>query len=360
MKKILFVHLLNDFSGSPKVLSQVISAAKNEYNVELYTGKSDAGFLKNCTDKHHQYYYKWFNNKFLTLGSFMLSQIILFFKIISRKDSFEIIYINTMLPFGAALAGKFMGKQVIYHIHETSIKPEIFKHFLKFIIQKTTDKIIYVSASLKESDSFAEIKNRIIYNSLDQDFLKKAKSNLIQKKESQCFNVLMLCSLKAYKGVEEFVTIAGKCNIMDINFTLVLNTNSNEIEQYFSSFELPSNLKIESRQSNVHQFYLNAEILLNLSRPDEWIETFGLTIIEAMAYGLPVIVPPVGGPAEIVREGKEGYLISSYETAEIAEKIIQLVKDRALYEQLSRNANIRAEDFNETTFQKEILQVINE
>jgi L-malate glycosyltransferase len=360
MKRILFVHLLNDFSGSPKVLSQVISAAKDEYDVELYTGKSEAGFLTNCTGEHHQYYYKWFSNKLLTLGGFVISQIILFIKIISRKRSFDIIYINTMLPFGAALAGKLMGKQVIYHIHETSIKPKIFKGFLKFIIQKTADKIIYVSASLKKSESFVEIKDSIVYNSLDKDFAQKASFNKIQKKDSKSFNVLMLCSFKAYKGVEEFVEIAKKCMGTEVNFTLVLNTDSNEIKQYFSGIDLPSNLNIESRQSNVHQFYLNADILLNLSRPDEWIETFGLTIIEAMAYGLPVIVPPVGGPSEIVREGAEGFLISSYEIHEIADKITEIAQDRALYEKLSKNAIKRAEHFNEETFRKEILQVINE
>lgn len=360
MKKILFVHLLNDFSGSPKVLSQVISAANNKYDVELYTGKSEAGFLTNCSDIHHQYYYKWFNNKFLTLGSFMLSQIILFFKIISRKDSYEIIYVNTMLPFGAAMAGKFMGKQVIYHIHETSIKPEIFKRFLKFIILKTADKIIYVSSSLKESENFVEIKNRIIYNSLDQVFLKKAKGNLIQEKESQCFNVLMICSLKAYKGVEEFIIIAKTCEKSEVEFTLVLNADMNEIEQFFSNFDMPSNLKIVGRQKDVHKFYCESNLLLNLTRPDECVETFGLTIIEAMAYGLPVIVPPVGGPAEIVREGKEGYLISSYETSKIANKILELAQNKDLFQQLSRKAIIRSEDFNEGTFHKEILQVINE
>jgi glycosyltransferase involved in cell wall biosynthesis len=360
MKRIFFVHLLNDYSGSPKVLSQVIAAVKQKHNVELFNGKSKEGFLTDCVEKHHQYYYKWFDNKLLTLVSFVLSQIFLFFKIINRRNFFDIIYINTMLPFGAALAGKFAGKEVIYHIHETSIKPEIFKHFLRWIIRKTADKIIYVSASLREEESFVDINDNIIFNCLDQKFLSKAEINLIEPKVAKGFNVLMICSLKAYKGVEEFVAVAKKCDGLGINFNLILNADSHQIEQYFSNSNLPSNLKIKGKQSDVHHFYANSNILLNLSRPDQWVETFGLTIIEAMAYGIPVIVPPVGGPAEIVRDGVEGFLISSYDTSSIVDKINELFNNKVKYDQLSKNAFKRASDFDEETFRKEILQVINE
>src|SRR5690606_20745125 len=116
-----------------------------------------------------------------------------------------------------------------------------------------------------------------------------------------------------YKGVKEFIDIAKKCESHGISFTLILNAEMNEIRNYFSDLELPSNIILKSKQSNVHSFYAKAGLVLNLSRPDQWVETFGLTIIEAMAYGIPVIVPPVGGPTEIVRDGIEGYLISSYE-----------------------------------------------
>ena len=41
MKKLVCVHLLNDFSGSPKVLSQVINAvSESNYEVDLYAGNA--------------------------------------------------------------------------------------------------------------------------------------------------------------------------------------------------------------------------------------------------------------------------------------------------------------------------------
>jgi UDP-glucose:tetrahydrobiopterin glucosyltransferase len=41
----------------------------------------------------------------------------------------------------------------------------------------------------------------------------------------------------------------------------------------------------------------------------KWIEAFGLTVIEALACGTPVIAYDQGGPAEIVEDGKSGFLV---------------------------------------------------
>ena len=359
-KKIIFIHLLNDYSGSPKVLSQVLKAVqKNGCDVELYTGKSDDGFLSGLTDKHHHYFYKRFDNKYLTLVTFMLSQLILFFKLLKHRNEDVIIYVNTMLPFGAGLAGKVMGKPVFYHVHETSLSPASFKHFLRSVVQKSASKIIFVSKALEEAESFVNIPQQVIYNALPNDLARIAEKSKYQYRRDGNFNVLMICSLKAYKGVEEFVEIARLCEVQsEITFALVLNADQDEIESYFSGRELPLNMVIVSRQNNLVPYYQQASILLNLSRVDQWVETFGLTIIEAMAFGIPVIVPPVGGPSEIVHNGVEGYQLSSYETEKIAKLIIELSKDEERCMALSEAARKRVEDFKEDVFEKKMIEVI--
>lgn len=45
--------------------------------------------------------------------------------------------------------------------------------------------------------------------------------------------------------------------------------------------------------------------MLNLTNKNQAIETFGMTPLEAMTCGLPVIVPTVGGIAELVIDNKE-------------------------------------------------------
>ena len=356
-KKIVFIHLLNDYSGSPKVLSQVIKAVqKKGCEVELYSGKSADGFLTGLTDKYYHYFYKRFDNKYLTLITFMLSQVHLFFKLLKHKNEDVIVYVNTMLPFGAALAGKLMGKPVYYHVHESSLSPASFKGFLRTIVQKTASKVLFVSKDVEGAESFTGINQQVIYNALPLDFMKIAVETPYQHRVDQSFNVLMICSLKAYKGINEFITISKLIqDVPNIKFTLVLNAELLEIDAYFQKNELPSNVTLVSRQKNLIPFYEKTNLLLNLSRVDQWVETFGLTIVEAMAFGIPVIVPTVGGPTEIVRDGVDGYLLSSYETDKIAKIIIELSENDEKCQALSQAARKRSENFNEKLFEEKIF-----
>jgi glycosyltransferase involved in cell wall biosynthesis len=359
LKKIIFIHLLNDYSGSPKVLSQVINAVKkNGYDFELYTGKSDNGFLSGLTDKHQHYFYKRFDNKYLTLFTFMFSQVSVFLKLLKYHNEDVLIYVNTMLPFGAALAGKILNKPVYYHVHESFLQPPVFKQFLRFVIQKCSSQVIFVSKSVQQLEYFIDIPQKVIYNSLPEDLLEVANKSHYEFKKEGVFNVIMICSLKAYKGVCEFIEVASLCKYHDIEFTLVLNSEQVEINSFFKQIALPPNLTLMPKQQNVTPIYQSASLLLNLSRVDQWVETFGLTIIEAMAFGIPVIVPPVGGPMEIITGGEEGYLISSYMTDEIAKKIINLSEDAEMCTKLSKSARARALCFGEDVFENDVIKTL--
>lgn len=360
MKKHIFVHLLNDFSGSPKVLSQVIRVVQQSGGeLELYTGTSKSGSLSGLTENHHQYSYKRSENKLRTLISFMISQCLLFFKILKYFNKDVVIYVNTMLPFGAALAGFVIRKPVIYHVHEISLAPMVLKRFLRSVIKLTANKVIYVSKAVRDSEKFDGKNEYLLYNALSSSFVKRLSRQKLGDKKAR-FNVLMLASLKIYKGLVEYIEIAKLLEAnTDITFTLVINSTQEDVAAFCQDIDLTKNIEILSSQSEVIPFYNNASLVLNLSRIDSWVETFGLTILEAMACGIPVIVPPVGGPVEIVTDGVEGYLISSYETNNIAEKIKTLSLDKAQWSRLSKNALERSKDFNEEIFSKKLIEVLN-
>jgi trehalose synthase len=65
-------------------------------------------------------------------------------------------------------------------------------------------------------------------------------------------------------------------------------------------------------------------------------EGFGLTVAEAMWKGTPVIGGNVGGIRSQIEDGVNGFLVSSVEDA--AHRIVQLVKDGKLREQMGRKA----------------------
>lgn len=357
MPLIIFVHLFNDRSGSPKILRDVINALCQEgHEAEVLTSSHSNGFLESLPAKKRFIFYKRSENKILTLFFYIISQVYLFFFCLRyiRKDA--VFHINTLMPFGAAVAAFVMRKKVVYHIHETSIKPKVLKVFLRFIVGLTANEIIYVSKFLSEAEPFNNVSSMVIYNSVEAV---ESTTKLFCLKE---FNVLMICSLKKYKGVDEFLRLASLFDIVlpEFKFVLVLNATKEEVDVYFSGCHRPSNLIIYSRQCNPSVFYKDADILVNLSRPDEWVETYGLTIVEGMSYGLPVIVPTVGGPSEIVTHGKEGYLISCYDLDKVKDCILLLASDKTLYSELSDSAKQRSLDFSPQVYKNNIINFYNE
>lgn len=353
--RVIAIHLLNDYSGSPKVLKQLLTGwAKRDIELHLYTCNGREGFLSGLPDvKYHFYWYRFMKNPLLRLLFLMTSQFLLAFKLLFSLKRNDVVYINTVLPFGAAIAGKIRGNKVIYHVHETSMKPIIFKKFLFGLLNLFADEVIYVSNFLANKEP-VNIKKRVIHNVLEEGFVKQAMINKSSHKDEKI--VLMICSLKSYKGVDEFLKLA-LINSRYL-FKLVVNASVLEIEHYFKDVQLPGNLIIYPTQTDTHPFYREASIVLNLSDPQLWVETFGLTILEAMAYGLPTIVPPVGGVTELVIEGKNGYLIESKKNDEISERLNELLDNNELYKLMSCNAFEMSKEFRLELFEKKSAEII--
>jgi len=354
-KHVTFIHLLNDYSGSPLVLSNVVRGIRGKgYQCKVITSGNAEGFLSDIEGVDYSFFSYRFNpNKWIRLVFFFWTQVILFFKILNARKQSSIIYINTLLPFGAALAASLTGQKVIYHIHETSLRPLILKRFLKWIAQLTSTYSIYVSDHLRSTEQLENVKGETIHNALSDLFKNTAatyKSKIDRKNEP--FTVLMLCSLKVYKGVDQFVALSKM--LPQIQFNMVINSNQLAIDQFFESFKLPSNLQIFSSQKNVHPFYQKSHLVLNLSHPEQWVETFGMTILEGMHYGLPCIAPPVGGPTEIIENKVNGFLIDQRNLDDIAKVITRFSNDEQWYQGFSERALYRSSEFN---FESKIHQI---
>ncbi|MBN3583039.1 glycosyltransferase family 4 protein [Algoriphagus aestuarii] len=350
--KVVFFHLLNNFTGSPQVLSSVIEIAiKAGFDVKLYTNNSE-GFLSKF--KYLNNFYQRSEHRVLTLFSFFLSQFFLSVRLImTNKKEEKIYYVNTILPFGAILTGRLLGKKVITHVHENEIKPKVLSNFLFWVVRNFSTKIIVVSNYLKNNPILEGEPVEVLYNCVTKDFEEKSKT---QTKKNEVFEVLMLASLRPYKGVLEFIALA--LNQPTIRFTLVLSDEKKEVDKFKMRNSLPVNIQVFSVQKDVHQFFRKASLLVNLTHPDECVETFGMTVLEGMYYNLPAIVPTEGGVTELIETGVNGFQIDYRELGLISEKIKLLAEDSTYWELLSDGAKYKRADFSREKFESRIEYIL--
>lgn len=344
---IVFCHLLNDFSGSPAVLRSSIAALKRGSATDvLYVGDSGTGALSGLDMKTIGYRYRRCSNRVLTLLSYVKSQLDLFRTLTKASDipSNAIVFVNTLLPFGAAIWGRRTGRTVVIHIHEVSISPPLLRWFLKVCAGYCADTLIYVSADQLRRLPIRGPQARVVPNCIDPALAKRATEYSVRRTGK--FVVLMLASLKRYKGVQEFIELAsGFSDREDIEFRLVLNAAGSSWVEFARSHSSVANLSVFSGTDNPGTHYEVADLVVNLSRVDQWIETFGLTLLEAMTYGIPVIGPPVGGPTELITHGREGYCIDSRDAAALREAVSALADDAELALAMSRAGRSRSSDF---------------
>lgn len=89
-------------------------------------------------------------------------------------------------------------------------------------------------------------------------------------------------------------------------------------------------------EDRLHLYYRAADLLAHVARQ----ETFGLTILEAGAFGLPVVATDEGGPRHTVAHGETGLLVAAEED-EIAEALVALLSDPSRAQRMGHRARGR-------------------
>jgi len=192
-------------------------------------------------------------------------------------------------------------------------------------------------------DKFVEFglkvnKVNLIYNSVTCQ-----KRSYISKKKI----VLYFGRLSKEKGVS-FLLDTAKL-LKDYKFVIV----GEGPERY----NLEMRLKKENISNVEFKGYLDEKYLINLIKISKYCvfpslsESFPYVVLEAMSYGKPVIVTPVGGILEIVKHEKNGILIEPKNVNEIVSAIKRLDRDYNLFYRISKNSRLTIKN----NFSKEII-----
>lgn len=129
------------------------------------------------------------------------------------------------------------------------------------------------------------------------------------------------------KGVKEAIQVAKRSHHRLMIIGPIDPQNTDYFDQYIKP-ELDDQILYLGRMDSEQlvKYYQKAKAVLT---PVQWEEPFGLTTIEAMACGTPVISLDRGAAPEIIEDGKTGYVVHSI--AEMVEAVdkIHLIKRQA-------------------------------
>ncbi len=287
------------------------------------------------------------------------------------KEKFDIIHTHVFghLHFVlSALAAKLSRAK---HIHTThcpwtdSYRSSLGKlgilisyNFFSRLAFKITDKIIAITPwefnfIKKHGGKESQIIN--IPNGMAEEFFKKIKNNDFKRKNNiKGPLVLFFGRLSVTKGPDKFVEIAKLILKERKDVTFLIrgpDEGMREIVKDLIGNEKNIILMLETRdREEIIKMYKAADIFVMPS----YREGLPLTLFEAMASGLPVIASPVNGIPYEMKDRENGFLVEYGNNQGFAKKIIELLNNKKLMENIKKNNLEKAKNYRWNTIAKRI------
>lgn len=213
------------------------------------------------------------------------------------------------------------------------------KIIFKRELQKRMHGIIYPSKTARDTTyPHFPFPSRIIPNGVDIERFSPGNKPL-DKFKNRGPKILFLGRLDPRKGLDKLLSAYPKIKTKIKDVVLIVVGVGNPIDYYRKMIpeELRDSVHFEGRVATdlIPRYYASCDVYVS---PAIGGEVFGIVLAEAMATGKPVIASNIPGYNEVITDGVNGLLFDPHNPDDIADKVIQALKNRQLRETLSINA----------------------
>jgi glycosyltransferase involved in cell wall biosynthesis len=226
-------------------------------------------------------------------------------------------------------------------------------------LTKKVDKYIAVSRHVRQEyikQGYNEDRIIVIPNSLD---INKFGDGVRRSHEYR--NILYVGGMNFTKGVDILIRAFYKAYRHYHDIRLILVGKGEELNQYKS---LIKNLSIESKvivtgsvpEDVVLYYYSIADLVVNPSIAGS--EAFGITLLEAMRYGIPCLVADSGGCKEVIRDA--GVTFRDRDEEDLMEKMMLILNDNQKLLALSARCKEVLSEYSNEKVVKSLIKVYDD
>ena len=263
-----------------------------------------------------------------------------------RKYGSTEIHVNTMVLDAPLVAARAEGCKSIVHVRELPAQDVALRRnlgadaeTLRHTLLEQADRFIATSQPVADWLSCPD-RTIIRPNSVDEDLFS------LPFQPEQCLNVALISSNIAKKGIADFLTVARlvAAEKRPIRFRLVgpLTPDLHLMRPW------PDNVEFCDYAATPQAALEQADIVLSLSK---FAESFGRTVMEAMAAGRPVVCYDRGAPPSLVKSGETGFVVAADSPQGVANAVLALEAARGQLVKMSEAARHRARALQEEAVQ---------
>lgn len=300
-----------------------------------------------------------------------------------REFDLAFVWSQLRLTWGAARGAQDAGLRCVYTFndpHPASYVPAPLRCHPLGIYRYVADRLLFPGISIRDmrlghttcisqclKDQLLERGlpvpgSRVIYQGIPVDrFPCKAEPGRI----SSPARLLYAGQLHAYKGVHTLIRALGEQTLRDTGLDIELHIAGDGPHEYRHRLESlaadsprPVRFLGKVAHADMPALYREHDALVF---PSEWPEPFGLTHLEAMASGTPVISTSEGGHGEFLVDGHNALLFDKGDSGQLAERIRRLLSDHGLARGLAEEARrLAATEFSLTRYVGDLEALLRE
>jgi glycosyltransferase involved in cell wall biosynthesis len=272
-----------------------------------------------------------------------------------------LVYANgSRAAFYGGITGRLLHLPVVWHCRIADRDP-----YLDTVLCMLTSCIIANSkATATRFRRGFRHKIRVVYNGIDLQWLRDPSVEKPEFIRNDWKVILVIARASRDKRHDIILSSFEKAAKQDPNIYLVCVGSKDSLDPAWWDLLQERTQKSESKArihwigqvEDVRPWYKGAQMLVLASEN----ESFGRVVVEAMAWGVPVIATRVGAIPEIVRDGIDGILITPGSANEVREAVLKLLRDESLKTSVTESGRKRAEGFSIERHVNKMVQVFEE